>query len=66
MKSEDGTGGRHPLLGDVDCHPPISFNIKRAVAHATALVLHIFLLAVQLFLHHRKLKYNLEKISIHS
>ena len=50
MKSEDGTGGRHPLLGDVDCHPPISFNIKRAVAHATALVLHIFLLAVQLFL----------------
>ncbi len=27
MKSEDGTGGRHPLLGDVDCHPPISFKL---------------------------------------
>lgn len=26
MKAEDGTGGRHPLLGDVDCHPPISFK----------------------------------------
>lgn len=26
MKSEDGTGGRRPLLGDVDCHPPISFR----------------------------------------
>ena len=26
MKSEDGTGGRRPLLGDVDCHPPISFK----------------------------------------
>ena len=32
MKSEDGTGGRRPLLGDVDCHPPISFNIKWAIA----------------------------------
>ena len=28
MKSEGGTGGRHPLLGDVDCHPPISFGIQ--------------------------------------
>lgn len=28
MKSEDGTGGRRPLLGDVDCHPPISFVKK--------------------------------------
>ncbi len=27
MKSEDGTGGRRPLLGDVDCHPPISFKL---------------------------------------
>ena len=27
MESEDGTGGRRPLLGDVDCHPPISFNV---------------------------------------
>lgn len=26
MKSEDGTGGRRPLLGDVDCHPPILFS----------------------------------------
>lgn len=31
MKSEDGTGGRHPLLGDVDCHPPISFDIEGQV-----------------------------------
>jgi len=30
MKSEDGTGGRRPLLGDVDCHPPISFEIQQA------------------------------------
>lgn len=28
MESEDGTGGRHPLLGDVDCHPPIPFVFK--------------------------------------
>ena len=30
MKSEDGTGGRRRIakawLGDVDCHPPISFD----------------------------------------
>ena len=32
MKAEDGTGGRRPLLGDVDCHPPISFDMKGAVA----------------------------------
>lgn len=25
MELEDGTGGRRPLLGDVDCHPPIPF-----------------------------------------
>jgi len=29
MESEDGTGGRRPLLGDVDCHPPISFNRQK-------------------------------------
>ena len=28
MESEDGTGGRHPLLGDVDCHPPIPLVFK--------------------------------------
>ena len=31
IKSEDGTGGRRPLLGDVDCHPPILFEIKGVV-----------------------------------
>ena len=31
MKSEDGTGGRRPLLGDVDCHPPILFKVKGVV-----------------------------------
>lgn len=27
MKSENETGSRHPLLGDVDCHPPVSFKL---------------------------------------
>lgn len=29
MESEDGTGGRRPLLGDVDCHPPIPFKLRQ-------------------------------------
>lgn len=34
MESEDGTGSRRPLLGDVDCHPPIPF-CSLGVAFAT-------------------------------
>lgn len=37
MESEDGTGGRHPLLGDVDCHPPIPFGILRRVTSVICL-----------------------------
>ena len=37
MKSEDGTGGRRPLLGDVDCHPPISFKLMRQVTSVICL-----------------------------
>jgi len=38
MESEDGTGGRRPWLGDVDCHPPISFNyIRQATIFVTCL-----------------------------
>ena len=37
MESEDGTGSRHPLLGDVDCHPPIPFGISRQVTSVICL-----------------------------
>ena len=54
MESEDGTGGRHPLFGDVDCHPPIPFNIYRQVTSVICLFHYnnIFNLNAEGYLYH--------------
>ena len=48
MESEDGTGGRRPWLGDVDCHPPISFKYNRQVTLFSLPACFIFLYLIVL------------------